>query len=79
MLKLYNIEGCGYCAMVRQVLHDLSLDYEKIDVPWSHASRKEVFEVSGQYTVPVLVSGDKVFDDEFAIIDYLKNTYKAKS
>ncbi|MEE9258142.1 MAG: glutathione S-transferase N-terminal domain-containing protein [Nitrospinaceae bacterium] len=79
MIRLYNIDGCGYCAMVRSVLDKLKLDYDKIDVPWPFPERKEVFEVSGQYTVPVLVDGDRVLDDEYEIIDYLKQTYRVHS
>jgi len=79
MIKLYNIEGCGYCAMVRSVLGDLKLEYEKIDVPWPQFQREEVYQVSGQYTVPVLVDGTKIFDDEYEIIDYLKQTYSLNS
>ncbi len=79
MIKLYNIDGCGYCAMVRNVLDELGLEFEKIDVPWPHLQRDEVFRVSGQYTVPVMVDGDVVLDDEFKIIDYLKSTYPVNS
>ncbi len=79
MIKLYNIDGCGYCAMVRSVLDQLKLEYEKIDVPWSHPQRKEVYEISGQYTVPVMVDGDIILDDEYDIIDYLKRTYQVQS
>lgn len=79
MMKLYNIDGCGYCAMVREVLENLQLDYAKIDVPWPHHLRKEVQEVSGQTHVPVLVDGDVVLDDEYDIIDYLKKTYSIHS
>ena len=75
-LKLYNINGCGYCAMVRETLDKLGLIYEKIDVPWSHKQRTEVYQVSGQYTVPVLVDGDMILDDEYEIIDYLKQKYQ---
>jgi len=75
-LKLYNINGCGYCAMVREVLDQLDLTYETIDVPWPHKLRTEVYKVSGQYTVPVLVDGEKVFDDEYEIIDHLKQNYQ---
>lgn len=74
-VRLYNIEGCGYCAMVRSVLDQLKLEYEKIDVPWAHQLRSEVYQVSGQYMVPVLVDGDVVIDDEYEIMDYLKRTY----
>ena len=78
-MKLYNIDGCGYCAMVREVLANLQIEYEKIDVPWLHHLRKEVHEVSGQTTVPVLVDGDVVLDDEYDIIDHLKKTYSISS
>ena len=75
MIKLYNIDGCGYCAMVRTVLAELKIEYDKIDVPWAQFQRKEVYQVSGQYTVPVLVDGENIFDDEYEIIDYLKQSY----
>ena len=78
-MKLYNLDGCGYCAMVREVLAEMNLEYEKIEVPWPHQQRKEVHEVSGQSTVPVLVDGEIVLDDEYEIIDYLKKTYSVKS
>ncbi len=78
-MKLYNIDGCGYCAMVRSVLDRLDIDYEKIDVPWAHHERRNVFEVSGQYMVPVLVDGEVVMSDEYKIIDYLKKTYSVRS
>jgi glutathione S-transferase len=78
-IKLYNIDGCGYCAMVRTVLKQLELDYETIDVPWSHHERAEVLQVSGQTMVPVLVHGEVILSDEYEIIDYLKKTYPVKS
>ncbi len=65
--------------MVREVLDKLQIEYEKIDVPWPHHLRKDVHEVSGQTTVPVLVDDDVVLDDEYDIIDYLKTTYPIHS
>ena len=78
-LILYNIDGCGYCAMVRNELKRLNLDYETIDVPWSHSQRTEVFEISGQTTDPVLVDGEIILDDEYDIIDHLKKNYSPKT
>ena len=78
-LKLYNIDQCGYCAMVRETLSQLSLEYKKIDVPWVPSGRKEVIEVSGQHTVPVLVDGETVLSDEYEIIDHLKKNYPVNS
>ena len=65
--------------MVREVLTQMSLDYEKIDVAWPHHQRQEVHEISGQTTVPVLVDGDTILSDEYEIIDYLKKTYSVNS
>ena len=61
--------------MVRSTLKQLELDYETVNVPWPHQERTEVYEVSGQYMVPVFVDGDMVLSDEYEIIDYLKKTY----
>ena len=65
--------------MVRNQLAQMGIEYEKIDVPWSHHERKKVYEVSGQTTVPVLVDGDNILADEYEIIDYLKKTYPVNS
>lgn len=74
-MKLYNLESCPYCKMVRDKLDQLGLEYETVEVPSYRGSRKEVFEVSGQYLVPVLVDGDRVLDDEDEIIAYLNEKY----
>lgn len=74
-IRLYNIDGCGYCAMVRNQLDRMEIEYEKIDVPWPHHLRTDVMDISGQTTVPVLVDDDVVLSDENDIILYLKKTY----
>ena len=74
-MKLYNLEGCPYCVMVREKLDALGLAYEKIEVPAWRGARQEVFEVSGQYTVPVLIDEDVVLDDEEDILPYLEKKY----
>ena len=65
--------------MVRNALAKMNIDYEKVDVSWSHLERKEVYEVSGQTTVPVLVDGDIILSDEYEIIDYLQKNYPVNS
>jgi glutathione S-transferase len=77
-LKLYNAEWCWYCRRVRDKLDELGLNYEVIEVPVRHSQRTEVLEVSGQTSVPVLVDGDKVIDDDDIIIPYLETTYGQK-
>ena len=78
-MKLYNIDGCGYCAMVRNQLAQMDIEYEKIDVSWLHHERNEVYKASGQTTVPVLVDGDTILTDEYEIIDHLKKNYPVNS
>lgn len=66
------MQSCPYCRMVRERLDALNLEYDKIEVPSFQRDRKEVFEASGQYTVPVLVvDDDLVLVDEEKILAYL--------
>ena len=76
MLKLYRLTGCPYCGMVQKKLAELRLPYQSIEVPAERHLRKEVFKVSGQNFVPVLVDGDRVLDDENEIIEYLETHYR---
>ncbi len=76
-MVLYQAEWCAYCARVRKKLTDLLLDYKNVNVPPSHAERGEVKAVSGQTSIPVLVDGDVVLDDDDDIIPYLDKKYGA--
>jgi glutaredoxin len=78
-MKLYNLQSCPYCAMVRDKLSDLGIAYETVEVPANRAARAEVFEVSKQWTVPVLVDGDVMLDDEEKILPYLDQKYGNKT
>ena len=77
-MKLYDLDSCPYCKMVRDKLAELKLDYEKVSVPRDRSQRQEVFEVSKQWTVPVLVDGDVMLDDEEKILPYLEEKYGQK-
>jgi glutaredoxin 3 len=74
-LTLYNASWCWYCERVREKLDQLGLKYELIEVPVRHSERTEVTRISGQSSVPVLVDGDTVLDDDDVIIPYLERTY----
>ena len=78
-MKLYDLDSCPYCKMVRDKLAELKLDYEKVSVPRDRPSRQEVFDVSGQWTVPVLVDGEVMLDDEEKILPYLEEKYGQKA
>jgi glutaredoxin 3 len=72
---LYNASWCWYCQRVREKLDELGLNYELIEVPVRHSERTEVTRISGQSSVPVLVDGDTVLDDDDVIIPYLERRY----
>lgn len=77
MMTLYNLPGCPYCIMVLRRMDELGLQYEVKNVPGPQPLRKEVYAVSGQWTVPVLVDDGKVFDDEDKILAYINANYAA--
>lgn len=74
-MKLYDLDSCPYCRIVRDKLAELKVPYEKVSVPRERSERKEVFAVSNQWTVPVLVDGDVMLDDEEKILPYLDQKY----
>lgn len=77
-LELYELDGCPYCAKVKDKLAELDLDYESHMVPSSHSERTEVEEVSGQTGVPVLVDPEHGVDamvESDDIVAYLEETY----
>jgi len=77
-LTLYELEGCPYCAKVRDKLADLDLEYDSVMVPRSHSERTEVEEISGQTGVPVLVDPEHDVDgmpESDDIVAYLEETY----
>lgn len=70
-LTLYHVHWCPDCAEVRDKLDSLGLPYESVVVPDFRPMRKQVFEVSGQYFVPVLKDGETVLTETDEIVAYL--------
>lgn len=61
--------------MVRKKLSDLRVSYQDVIVPDSRRMRTQVYDVSGQYYVPVLKDGDLVLTETDDILDYLDKRY----
>ena len=74
-LTLYHVDWCPECAMVREKLDAAGVSYEGVVVPDFRPFRKQVFEVSGQYYVPVLQDGDTVLTETREILAYLDERY----
>jgi len=74
-LTLYHVSWCPECAVVRDKLDALNLTYEDRIVPDFRPSRQEVFDVSGQYYVPVLKDGETVLTETREIVAHLDERY----
>ena len=72
-MTLYHVAWCPECEVVRRKLAELGLSYEDITVPDFRPLRKQVFEVSGQYYVPVLKDGDLVLSETDEILAHLNS------
>jgi glutaredoxin 3 len=79
-LELYELDGCPYCAKVKDKLADLDMEYDSHMVASPKSQRDEVEEVSGQRGVPVLVDPDHDVEgmpESDDIVAYLEETYGA--
>ncbi|MEW6247404.1 MAG: glutathione S-transferase N-terminal domain-containing protein [Nitrospirota bacterium] len=74
-MTLYHVHWCPECAVVRRKLDELGVAYEDVVVPDFRPMRKQVYEVSGQYYVPVLKDGDTVLTETGDILAYLEANY----
>ncbi|MDR0439539.1 MAG: glutathione S-transferase family protein [Candidatus Accumulibacter sp.] len=78
-IVLYELAGADadlrfspYCWRSRMALLHKGLDFET--VPWRFTDT-DVIAFSGQGRVPILVDGETVVSDSWAIADYLERTY----
>ncbi len=74
-LTFYHVTWCPECQIVRMKLDELGVPYESVIVPDLHPHRTQVYDVSGQYYVPVLKDGDTVLSETRDILSYLETTY----
>lgn len=76
-MTLFHVDWCPDCHVVRRKLADLGLAYEAVVVPDNRRMRTQVYEVSGQYYVPVLKDGDLVLTETADILAYLDERSRA--
>ncbi|TKS60634.1 MAG: hypothetical protein EWM72_01184 [Nitrospira sp.] len=74
-ITLYHVDWCPDCEVVRQKLADLGVTFEDIIVPDIRPMRKQVYEISGQYYVPVIKDGDTVLSKTYEILAHLDTHY----
>lgn len=74
-LTLYSLESCPECRAIREKLAELELTYICVNVNPAKAKREQVYQLTRQRSVPVLVDGDKVLTSADNILEYLVETY----
>ncbi|MGE0468724.1 MAG: hypothetical protein Nkreftii_003348 [Candidatus Nitrospira kreftii] len=74
-LTIFHVDWCPDCHVVRQKLSELRISYQDVIVPDSRRMRTQVYEVSGQYYVPVLKDDELVLTETNDILDYLDKRY----
>lgn len=72
---LYTTPFCGYCERVKDELERRELAYDEITVSWNRSQRDEIFQLSRQRQVPVLVDEDEVIHDSSRILEHLRRKY----
>jgi glutathione S-transferase len=71
MLELHQFRHSSFCEKVRLILAAKGLEYRVIEVT-PGLGQLELFRLSGQRQVPVLVDGAEVIADSSAIAQYLE-------
>jgi glutathione S-transferase len=74
-MRLYHRWKCPWCAAARQGIENVGVEVELVEVPYPRDERDEVWEISGQRRVPVLVDGDEVVVDSRRIVRHLYERY----
>ncbi|MBP2651752.1 MAG: glutaredoxin-like protein [Firmicutes bacterium] len=74
-MVLYYLESCQECRTIREMLGQLGLTYVCVNVSADKTKRPEVYRVSGQNAVPVLVDGEIVMNTQDNILEYLVERY----
>jgi len=74
-MRLYHRWKCPWCAAARQAIENVGVDVELVEVPYPRDERTQVWEVSGQARVPVLVDGENVVVDSRRVVRHLYERY----
>jgi glutaredoxin 3 len=72
-ITLYQLPTCPFCAKVRAVLEEKSIEFNIVNVPGDREDtlRKEIFKKSGTPTVPVIDIDGKFIGESDLIIAYI--------
>ncbi|HET7127842.1 MAG TPA: glutaredoxin domain-containing protein [Gaiellaceae bacterium] len=57
---MYTTRWCGYCIRAKALLDERGLDYDEVDLGDDPAFRARLNELTGGWTVPQIVIGDRL-------------------
>ncbi len=78
LLKLYDMEGCAYCRLVREALTELDLDAHIVPVaPGDESNRAELKALGGKVQMPYLLdtNTNTGMYESIDIVNYLYQEY----
>ena len=58
-IRMYTTAWCGYCVRAKALLDARGLDYDEVDLGDDPAFRAHLNELTGGWTVPQIVIGDR--------------------
>jgi glutaredoxin 3 len=58
-IVIYTTQWCGYCVRAKALLDTKNIPYEEISVDDDPAFRATLFDLTGNWTVPQIVIGDR--------------------
>lgn len=59
-VEIYTTPSCEFCKKAKEYMKEHDIQYKEYDVKEDADKRQEMIEMSGQMSVPVIVSGDEM-------------------
>ena len=58
-IRMYTTEWCGYCVRAKTLLASKGIPYEEIQMEDTPDFRKQLVEMTGNWTVPQIIIDEK--------------------
>jgi glutaredoxin 3 len=58
-VRVYSTRWCGYCVRAKALLESRGIEYEEISLDSDPAFRRNLFDLTGGWTVPQILIGGR--------------------